>query len=147
MHQKSAKMSTKRRNRLNVWRNLTAEMMRRLPENIRNYIIAELEADARNQLANERVSFFKSVGKRRLSPTQQSFTTILSVVVGAVTFSIAPQLIANQSGRGPLAISAGLVGGGAASFFVHANATKALTDQKLKNSTQQTRKAILEQQN
>ena len=147
MQQKLPKISIKRRNRLDSWRNLTPDMMMRLPENIRNYIIAELEADAKNQLADDRIAYFKSVGKRRLSPNKQNLGTIISVFVGALTFSVAPQLIANQSGRGPFAISAGFVGGAAASFFAHANATKALTELKLKNSTQQARQAITQKAN
>lgn len=147
MQQKLPKVSIKRRNRLDGWRNLTPEMIMRLPENLHNYIIAELEADAKTQLANERIAFFKSVGKRRLSPNKQNLATIVSVFVGALTFSVAPQLIANQSGKGPFAISAGFLGGAAASFVAHANATKALTGLKLKSSVQQARQAITQKDN
>lgn len=147
MQQKLPNTSIKRRNLLDGWRNLSPEMMRRLPENICNYISAELEADARNQFANERIAFFKSVGKRRPSPNKQNLATIVSVFVGALTFSVAPQLIANQSGKGPFALSAGFLGGAAASFVAHANATKALTGLKLKSSTQQARQAITQKEN
>ncbi len=64
-----------------------------------------------------------------------------------MTFSIAPQLLAKQAGRGLLALSAGLLGGGLASFYAHTNATKALTGIKLKKSTQNTRQAIVDNKN
>lgn len=87
------------------------------------------------------------MGKRRLSPNKQNLATIALVFIGALTFSVAPQLIANQSGRGLFASSMGFVHGAAVSFVAHANATKALTALKLKNSTQQARKATNQKEN
>ncbi|MBW4575781.1 MAG: hypothetical protein KME08_10905 [Aphanothece sp. CMT-3BRIN-NPC111] len=136
-----------RRNRLDRWRNTSPKTMKQMPGNDRDYIIAEVEKDAKNQLTAERIAEFNSVRDRRLPPDKEKLTTFIVVVAGALTFSIAPQLIASQAGRGPIALSAGLAGGAAASFFAHANAAKVLTGLKLKHSTQQARKAIIQKRN
>ena len=135
-----------RRSRLNTWRQTRIPLMNQLPPNYREQIMATMDEDGRQQLKSDRLAELQSICLRRLSPDKENLTTIIVTFIGALTFSVAPQLIASQAGRGPLAMSAGLVGGAAASFFAHSNATRTLTEMKLKNSTEQARKTIIQKQ-
>ena len=135
-----------RRSRLNTWRQTKTPLMNQLPQNYREQIMATMDEDGRQQLKSDRLAEFQSICSRRLSPDKENLTTIIVTFIGALTFSVAPQLIASQAGRGPLAMYAGLVGGAAASFFAHSNATRTLTEMKLKNSTEQARKTIIQKQ-
>lgn len=135
------------RNRRDRWREIDPKLLKQLPADDQGYILAEIKKDGRQQLAKERMAAFESICSRRLTADKEGLTTIIVVFIGAFTFSVAPQLIASQAGRGPLAVSAGLLGGAAASFFAHDSATRTLTELKLKHSTQQARKAIVKKQN
>jgi hypothetical protein len=129
------------RSRLDTWRQTKTPLINQLPQNYREYILATMDKDGREQLKNDRLAEFQSICSRCLSPDKENLTTF----IGALTFSVAPQLIASQAGRSPLAMSAGLVGGAAASFFAHSNAIRTLK-MKLKNSTKQIRKTIIQKQ-
>lgn len=118
--------------------------MVRVPSPDRSYMMAEVERDGKQELARSRMAEFNAARDRRLSKDKENIATIVVVVVGALTFSVAPQLLSSQSGRGSIAVSAGLAGGAAASFFAHASATKVLTGLKLKQGSAQARKALVE---
>ena len=133
-----------RRYRLDRWLNLSAELMQSLPPDYRAHIFAQLEKQARNQLAIARITEFNSICHRRLSRDLQLCLKLIVLTFGAFTFSMAPHLIAMQSGGGSVATSIGLLGGALASFFTHASAAEVLTGLKLKQSTQQMQKALQE---
>jgi hypothetical protein len=140
-------MSTQHSKRHASWLQLSPESMKQLTPDHRNYILAELEQDGRDQLTKERIAEFNAVRDRRLPREKEHIATFIAVFVGALTFSVAPQLLASQAGRGPFALSTGFAGGAAASFFAHANATKTLTGLKLKKNTSLARRAIAQKQN
>ncbi|MUG99475.1 hypothetical protein F7734_47200 [Scytonema sp. UIC 10036] len=138
-------MSPKRKARLEAWLRLPLKIFQRIPDRDRADMKAAIEKYAKLNLARSQISKYDSIRSHRLGRDRRQITQFIVVLAGSLTFSVAPQLLAKQSGRGPIAISAGLLGGGLASFYAHANATKVLTGIKLKNQTQNTRKAIAEQ--
>ncbi|QKQ73474.1 hypothetical protein [Nostoc sp. TCL240-02] len=143
----TAKISPKRIERLERWLKIMPRTLLRMPDYDRANIIAAIKEYAKFNLANSQIAKYDAVRSRRLSRNQRQITQFIVILAGSLTFSVAPQLLAKQAGRGPWAISAGLLGGGLASFYAHSNATKVLTGIKLKNSTQNNRKAILERKN
>ncbi len=135
---------SKRKDRLERWLKIPARILSRMPDYDRADIIAAIKEYAKYNLANSQIAKYDAVRSRRLSRNHRQITQFIVILGGSLTFAVAPQLLAKQAGRGPWAISAGLLGGGLASFYAHSNATKVLTGIKLKNSTQNTRKAILD---
>ncbi|MEC4815895.1 MAG: hypothetical protein SAK29_21875 [Scytonema sp. PMC 1069.18] len=135
-------MSPKRKARLEAWLRLPWKIIQRLPDRDLADMKAAIEKYAQFNLARSQISKYDSIRSRRLGRNQRQMTQLIVILAGSLTFSVVPQLLAKQAGRGPMAISAGLLGGGLASFYAHANATKVLTGIKLKNQTQNTRKAI-----
>ncbi|AVH68239.1 MULTISPECIES: hypothetical protein [Nostoc cyanobionts] len=133
-----------RKDRLERWLKISPRILFRMPDFDRANIIAAIKEYAEYNLANSQIAKYDAVRSRRLSRNNRQITQFIVILAGALTFSVAPQLLAKQAGRGPWAISAGLLGGGLASFYAHSNATKVLTGIKLKNSTQNTRKTILD---
>lgn len=136
-----------RRDRLERWLKILPRMLLRMPDYDRAYMMTAIEEYAKHNLAKSQINKYDAVRSRRLSRNQRQITQFIVIIAGALTFSVAPQLLAKQAGRGSLAISAGLLGGGLASFYAHSNATKVLTGIKLKQNTQNTRKAILDNKN
>ncbi|WP_315788306.1 hypothetical protein [Fischerella sp. JS2] len=141
------KISSKRRARLEHWLKTSQTILKKMPEYDRIYIMTAIEEYAKHDLAKSQIAKYNAVCDRRLSRNQRQITQFIVIIAGSLIFAMVPQLLAKQAGRGPLAISAGLVGGGLASFYAHANATKVLVGIKLKKDTQNTRKAILEKKN
>ncbi|MGF1979763.1 MAG: hypothetical protein RMY30_029835 [Nostoc sp. CmiSLP01] len=135
------------KNRRDRWLKIPPKILLRVPDFDRAYIMAAIEEYAKHNLAKSQIAKYDAVRSRRLSRNQRQITQFIVVLAGSLTFSVAPQLLAKQAGRGPWAISAGLLGGGLASFYAHTSATKVLTGIKLKKNTQSTRKAILQNKN
>ncbi|MEH1788514.1 hypothetical protein [Nostoc sp.] len=140
-------ISPKRMERLERWLKIPPRTLLRTPDYDRANIIAAIKEYAKCNLANSQIAKYDAVRSRRLSRNHRQITQFVVIIAGSLTFSVAPQLLAKQVGRGTWAISAGLLGGGLASFYAHSNATKVLTGIKLKNSTKNTRKAILGRNN
>ncbi|KYC40409.1 hypothetical protein WA1_26725 [Scytonema hofmannii PCC 7110] len=138
-------LSPKSKARLKAWLKLPLKIIQRLPDRDRADMKAAIEKYAKLNLARSQISKYNTIRSLRLGRDRRQITQFIVILAGSLTFSVAPQLLAKQVGRGPMAISAGLLGGGLASFYAHANATKVLTGIKLKNQTQNTRKAIADQ--
>lgn len=136
-----------RKDRIERWLKISPRILLRMPDYDRAYMMAAIQEYAKHNLAKSQITKYDAIRSRRLSRNQRQITQFIVIIAGSLTFSIAPQLLAKQAGRGPMAISAGLVGGGLASFYAHANATKVLTGIKLKQNTQKTRAAILDNKN
>ncbi len=133
-----------RRYRLARWRNLTSEIIQSLPVEYRAHIFAQLERDARNQFALSRIAEFNAGCAKRWSRDLQICSKLVILLLGAFTFSLAPHLLAVQSGGGEVAKSIGFLGGAIACFLTHACAAEVLTDVKLKQDTRQRRKTLIE---
>lgn len=132
----------KHKERCDRWLKISPKTFLRLPESDRTYIMAAIQEYAKHNLAKLQVAKYNAVRSRRLSHNQRQITQFIVILAGSLTFSVAPQLLAKQAGRGAWAISAGLVGGGLASYYAHSNATKVLTGIKLKKDTESTQEAI-----
>ncbi|MBO3458992.1 hypothetical protein G7B40_010240 [Aetokthonos hydrillicola Thurmond2011] len=135
----------KRKARLEHWRKIPQTILKQMPGYDRVQIMAAIEEYAEHNLAKSQIAKYNAVRDRRLSRNQRQIAQFIVIIAGSLTLSIVPQLLAKQAGRGPLAISAGLIGGGVASFYAHANASKVLVGMKLKTETENTRKSILNQ--
>jgi hypothetical protein len=132
--------------RYDRWRMLSAEDIKGLPIEDQKYILAAVEEHGKQHLKKQRQAKFNSIKKGRLPEDKENLSIFIVTFCGALTFSIAPHLLGSQAGRGAWAISAGIIGGGAASYFAHTNASRVLTGLKLKNSTKQAYQSINEQQ-
>jgi hypothetical protein len=87
-----------RRSRLDTWRQTQTPLMNQLPQNYREYILATMDKDGREQLKSDRLAEFQSIcSSHRLSSDKENLTTIIVTFIGALTFSVAP-----QAGRDPL---------------------------------------------
>jgi hypothetical protein len=140
-------MSSQHKARTEGWLKTSQKILKKMPEYDRTYIMAAIKEYAKYNLAKSQIVKYNAVRSRRLSRNQRQITQFIVIIAGSLTFAMVPQLLAKQSGRGPLAISAGLVGGGLASFYAHSSATKVLVGIKLKKETQNTRQAILDKKN
>jgi|GEM_PF-3992282 len=129
--------------RLAQYRQIPPEILQRMPNADLNYIKAEVEKDGERHLSNLRVAKFKASQKQRWSSEVEQFLKFVVIAGGALTFSLAPYLLATKLGRSPIALTLGFVGGAIASHAAHTNAARALVGIKLKQSTEQARKAIL----
>ncbi|MBW4619379.1 MAG: hypothetical protein KME17_08475 [Cyanosarcina radialis HA8281-LM2] len=131
--------------RIDRWLQIDPKILRQLPPDVLAYIMAAVEKHGKQTLARERLTAFNAKRSRRLPADREQRLKMVVTCAGALTFSIAPQMLASQAGRGPLAFSAGILGGAAASFFAHDNATKVLLKSKLKQSVKQARQAIAQE--
>lgn len=132
-----------RQYRLDLWLQLSAELMKKMPNDYSAHIFAELEKYAQQNFAIARITEFRSVCTRRLSKDWQVCLKLIVLMLGAFTFRSAPQQLAIQSGIDEsLAQSVGFLAGAVAAFFTHASAAEVLTGVKLKQGTREVRKAL-----
>jgi hypothetical protein len=139
-----SKISHNRLQRLARWCKLPKLVFQAISNYDRAYIIAAIQEYGKYSLAKSQIAKYDAVRNKRLSRNQQQIAQFIVILAGSLTFSVAPQLLAKQAGRGYFSISAGLVGGGLASYYAHKNATNVLIGAKLKKATENTQRAIME---
>lgn len=135
-------MTTTSENTYEEWGKLSPELIIGMPQTDQQSIINKVRLLGRKRMAESRITEFNSVRSNRLPENKKALSKMIVTLVGALTLSIAPQLIAQQTGRGPMAISIGFIGGGVASFFAHNSAKKVLVGIKLKHRYRQARANI-----
>ena len=74
---------------------------------------------------------------RQCNDSTKNLIRVILTAVGALTFSAAPQLLASGAARGPWAISAGVLGGGAVTFLVDNRGVQGVTKKRRRHNTQQ----------
>jgi hypothetical protein len=131
-------------NYMKKWRNLPMDFIDRIPPDVRAEMTVEVEKQAKLDLAETRVIAMAPIVRQKRSHEMENITRVIAVAVGALTFSLAPQLLASQAGRGPLVFSAGLLGGGYASYLLHDRASRVCTGIRNKQSYEQKRRDIQE---
>lgn len=128
------------------WRKLNENEVKNLSLEDRNQIKATLLKYGKDHLSNERIRDFQLVASKKLSDDNNTLILIIVAILGALTFSVLPSLIAKNSGRGIFSMSMGLIGGSLATLAAHNSATKVLTDIKLKNNTTEKEQSILKEE-
>ncbi|MBW4596194.1 MAG: hypothetical protein KME46_25650 [Brasilonema angustatum HA4187-MV1] len=116
------------------WLNHQPEQIERLAHSDKPEIKQFLSQQADAELAQARTDDLSHKARQCNKSTKNLIKTIV-IFVGALTFSAAPQLLASGAARGPLAISAGILGGGAATFFVEELGVKGVTKKRRRHNS------------
>jgi hypothetical protein len=138
-------LTTSKRNadRMERWMQLETNFVEaQVPDDMKQYIVQSIEGYGTEKLATARIGELYPIAARKMSAETKYLTKGLVTIVSAMTFSLAPGLIAGQAGRGPLAFSAGLFGGALAGFVTHDRATRMCTGLRLKAMSANAKSAI-----
>ncbi|MBV6625440.1 MAG: hypothetical protein KI793_21350 [Rivularia sp. (in: Bacteria)] len=128
----------------NSFLNYQPEQVERLAHSDKVDIKKILTQTADAELAEARINDLSPKAKQ-CNPFQKKLIKMILTFVGAVTFSVAPQLLASGTARGPLAFSAGILGGAAATYFVDDLGVKAITKKRRRHNSQQAWESLEEQ--
>jgi hypothetical protein len=108
------------------WRCLSQAQISRIANNERGDMKQLQARDADMELAQARIEHLEPIAQSCWSHGMKQSVELGTVLIGALTFSTIPHLLATSTGRSSFALSIGLLGGGVAAWLTHDRATRAL---------------------
>jgi hypothetical protein len=131
-----------RQDRLKCWMHQSSRVLEQVPDDNYAYMEAAVVDLGKQNWEEQQSNLLKKQSVSKIPTEYHKFIRLGAAVIGAVTFSIAPTWLIRQTGRGVLADSMGLVGGGIAGYVVHDLAVQAIVGYSLKRRYLRNRKHL-----